>query len=156
MLCFEGHPKDIVQSLGLEESMVVGTIDAASIKPEPITPANPAPRRPVTVSTEAHPNEYVKPPIEQMLNLFDFEAVARDVMGSQGWAYYSSGADDEMTLRENHAAFQRVWFRYNPRFCVYSCASRGILDGEHSFEPVLSHLTVRAHLAGTGQGHWSM
>ena len=29
-------------------------------------------------------------------------------MELQGWCYYSSGADDEITLRENHAAYQRV------------------------------------------------
>ncbi|ANB12433.1 Cyb2p [Sugiyamaella lignohabitans] len=32
-------------------------------------------------------------------------------MEKAGWAYYSSGADDEITLRENHHAFHRVWFR---------------------------------------------
>jgi len=28
-------------------------------------------------------------------------------MPEKGWAYYSSAADDEITIRENHAAFQR-------------------------------------------------
>src|SRR5271169_4455735 len=32
-------------------------------------------------------------------------------MKKTAWAYYSSGADDEITLRENHNAFQRIWFR---------------------------------------------
>ena len=32
-------------------------------------------------------------------------------MKKTAWAYYSSGADDEITLRENHSAFQRIWFR---------------------------------------------
>jgi len=32
-------------------------------------------------------------------------------MKKTAWAYYSSGADDEITLRENHHAFQRIWFR---------------------------------------------
>jgi L-lactate dehydrogenase (cytochrome) len=32
-------------------------------------------------------------------------------MKRTAWAYYSSGADDEITLRENHSAFQRIWFR---------------------------------------------
>ena len=29
-------------------------------------------------------------------------------MTKQAWAYYSSAADDEITLRENHAAFHRI------------------------------------------------
>src|SRR5437762_14012898 len=32
-------------------------------------------------------------------------------MKETAWAYYSSGADDEITLRENRNAFQRIWFR---------------------------------------------
>lgn len=57
-----------------------------------------------------------KPPLDQMYNLFDFENVARRVMTRTGWGYYSSGADDEITLRENHRAFHRIWFR--PRVLV--------------------------------------
>jgi L-lactate dehydrogenase (cytochrome) len=32
-------------------------------------------------------------------------------MKKTAWAYYSSGADDETTLRENRNAFQGIWFR---------------------------------------------
>lgn len=52
-----------------------------------------------------------KPDVSECFNLLDFEAVARQVMKKTAWAYYSSGADDEITLRENHHAFQRIWFR---------------------------------------------
>lgn len=36
------------------------------------------------------------PILEQCYNLMDFEAVARQVMKRTAWAYYSSGADDEI------------------------------------------------------------
>lgn len=36
------------------------------------------------------------PSLEQCYNLMDFEAVARTVMKKTAWAYYSSGADDEI------------------------------------------------------------
>lgn len=36
------------------------------------------------------------PTLEQCFNLMDFEAVARYVMKKKAWAYYSSGADDEI------------------------------------------------------------
>lgn len=36
------------------------------------------------------------PILEQCYNLMDFEAVARRVMKKTAWAYYSSGADDEI------------------------------------------------------------
>lgn len=36
------------------------------------------------------------PPLNQCFNLLDFESVAKKVMKRAGWAYYSSGADDEI------------------------------------------------------------
>ncbi|GAA6032754.1 hypothetical protein JCM8097_000775 [Rhodosporidiobolus ruineniae] len=52
-----------------------------------------------------------KPPIDECLSLYDFEAVAKSVLPTGAWAYYSSGADDEVTMRENRSAYQRIWFR---------------------------------------------
>jgi len=60
--------------------------------------------------------EFVKPPLGAMLNTFDFESVAREVMEPQAWGYYSSGGDDEITLRDNHMAFQRITMR--PRILI--------------------------------------
>ncbi len=37
-------------------------------------------------------------------------------MKGDAWAYYSSGADDEICMRENHNAFHRIWFK--PRVMV--------------------------------------
>ncbi|KZT05333.1 uncharacterized protein LAESUDRAFT_726963 [Laetiporus sulphureus 93-53] len=52
-----------------------------------------------------------RPPLSEILNLHDFEAIARLCMTEKAWAYYSSAADDEITNRENHAAYHRIWFR---------------------------------------------
>lgn len=57
-----------------------------------------------------------KPHLEEMFNLIDFEAVAARVMKPTAWAYYSSAADDEITMRENRTAFQKIWFK--PRVLV--------------------------------------
>lgn len=35
------------------------------------------------------------------------QAVARSVLPDKAWAYYSSASDDEITIRENRAAYQR-------------------------------------------------
>jgi len=59
---------------------------------------------------------FVKPALGMMLNTFDFESVAREVMEPQAWGYYSSGGDDEITLRDNHMAFQRITMK--PRILV--------------------------------------
>ncbi|ESK97375.1 mitochondrial cytochrome [Moniliophthora roreri MCA 2997] len=52
-----------------------------------------------------------KPGLDEVLNLHDFESIARQIMPEKAWAYYSSAADDEITMRENHAAYHRMWFR---------------------------------------------
>ena len=52
-----------------------------------------------------------KPPLSECLSLHDFETVAKETMTQAAWAYYSSGSDDEVTMRENHIAYQRLWFR---------------------------------------------
>ncbi|KAF2665785.1 L-lactate dehydrogenase [Microthyrium microscopicum] len=56
------------------------------------------------------------PGLDECFNLLDFESVAKRVMKGQAWAYYSSAADDEITMRENRNAFQKIWFR--PRVLV--------------------------------------
>ncbi len=52
-----------------------------------------------------------KPPLSSIYNLYDFEYVARRVLPRSAWYYYSSGADDEITMRENHQAYQKIWFK---------------------------------------------
>jgi len=103
------HPKDIVQKL-LAPEACLGILDETTLDPEKhiVAAAHKAPSR------AAQPWE--KPPIEAMLSTFDFESVAARTMTEEGWGYYSSGADDEITLRENHSAFQRIWFK--PRILV--------------------------------------
>lgn len=51
------------------------------------------------------------PPLSDIMNLNDFEVLSRKLLPPKTWAYYSSAADDEISIRENHNAFQRVWFR---------------------------------------------
>lgn len=105
------HARDILETL-LEESVCLGEVDPATVKesdkpkleakkeeaPKPVVPAG------------------QKPPLSHMLNYFDFEAVAKTCMGQEGWDYYSSGCDDEITMRDNHGAFHRIWFK--PRILI--------------------------------------
>lgn len=56
------------------------------------------------------------PPISQVFNLSDFEYISLKILPPTAWYYYSSGSDDEVTLRENHNAFSRIFFK--PRVLV--------------------------------------
>ncbi|KAF2196087.1 hypothetical protein GQ43DRAFT_485222 [Delitschia confertaspora ATCC 74209] len=96
------HPPDTLDKY-LDKSKHLGEVDMNTVKQE---------------KKEEDPDEQERqerirrmPILEQCYNLMDFEAVARKVMKKTAWAYYSSGADDEITLRENHNAFHKIWFR---------------------------------------------
>ncbi|KAK5128634.1 hypothetical protein LTR08_003955 [Meristemomyces frigidus] len=96
------HPPDTLDKY-LDKSKHLGEVDMNTVEKE---------------DKEHDPDEIERqerikrmPILEQCYNLMDFEAVARRVMKKTAWAYYSSGADDEITLRENHSAFHKIWFR---------------------------------------------
>jgi 4-hydroxymandelate oxidase len=50
------------------------------------------------------------------LTVADFEAIAREKMERTAFDYYAGGADDELTLTGNRAAFDELWIR--PRVLV--------------------------------------
>lgn len=45
------------------------------------------------------------------LNLLDYEPLAREGLSQMVFDYYAGGANDEITLRENHAAYDRLQLR---------------------------------------------
>jgi isopentenyl diphosphate isomerase/L-lactate dehydrogenase-like FMN-dependent dehydrogenase len=50
------------------------------------------------------------------INVFDYETLAQAHMEPSAWDYYQSGSDDEVTLRANRTAFERI--RLRPRMLV--------------------------------------
>jgi L-lactate dehydrogenase (cytochrome) len=81
------HPPDTLDKY-LDKSKYLGDIDMQTVvRDEKI-------QDPAEIERE----ERIKrmPPLDQCYNLLDFEAVARQVMKNTAWAYYSSGADDEI------------------------------------------------------------
>ncbi|KAG5914946.1 hypothetical protein E4U42_000223, partial [Claviceps africana] len=101
------HPPDTLDKY-LDRSKHLGDVDMATVAREE---AAEDPDEAARLEAVAR-----KPLLSQCYNLFDFEAVARRTMKRTAWGYYSSGADDEITMRENHNAFHRIWFR--PRVLV--------------------------------------
>ena len=52
-----------------------------------------------------------KPSLGEIFNLSDFEYVAKKVLPKSTYFYYATGSSDEFSLRENHYAYSRVYFR---------------------------------------------
>lgn len=49
---------------------------------------------------------------EEPVNVFDFEALARQALLREAYDYYAGGAQDEVTLRDNRAAYDRLSLAY--------------------------------------------
>lgn len=99
------HPKDTLKNY-LPPEKHIGRLDGE------------APPHPITDLHEVKRRIYLKnmPLLANIQNLEDFTYMAKKILPSEAWAYYSCGAGDEVTLRENHYAFQRIFFR--PKVCV--------------------------------------
>ncbi len=51
------------------------------------------------------------PPLGTIVSVDDFEKIAQRYLSPTGWAYYSSGAEDELSLSDTRRLFRRVTFR---------------------------------------------
>jgi 4-hydroxymandelate oxidase len=81
------------------------------------------------------------------INLFEYEALARERLSPLAWDYYSSGALDEITLRDNREAFERIAIRYH---VLAGTAERDLsaqVLGERHDLPILIAPTAFARLA---------
>ena len=99
------HPKTMLAIL--PKAAYLGDIDKSTVKPEDVS--------------KTGRDENVKiPPIDQLINTFDFKAAASKCMQAQGWNYYISGAEDEITFRENQAVFSRYVYIHDDTYMYLS------------------------------------
>lgn len=77
---------------------------------EPVEPAA-VEATPDNVKPSSNSKLQSPPPLRTLINLDDFEAVAKQYLPANAWAYYSSGADDEISKHNNRRAYQKVALR---------------------------------------------
>ena len=70
------------------------------------------------------------------VNLFEYEALARERLHPAVWDYFSGGANDEVTLRENRAAFGRIQIRPRVLVDVSQCSMATALLGTPVAMPI--------------------
>jgi L-lactate dehydrogenase (cytochrome) len=108
------HPESIIaQTLpNRGRDLAVGEVDLGTMPPEASEPNEgfaDSHAAPVVADPDSLPR------IEECVNLYDYELVAQKKMAMEGrekgLAYYSSGGDDETTMRDNMSAFHRIWLR---------------------------------------------
>jgi L-lactate dehydrogenase (cytochrome) len=99
------HPRDIVNTL--DEGTHLGPVFPVEAPVDDIKDDE---------SDDEEVDSEEIPDISQMVNVWDFETIAKRKVTKEAWAYLMSGADDEINFRENHLAFHRVMLK--PRVLV--------------------------------------
>jgi 4-hydroxymandelate oxidase len=82
-----------------------------------------------------------------MVNLLELEALAREKLSAVAYDYYAGGAGDEVTLRENHAAYARLRLYYRVLVDVSARELSTTVLGAHVSMPVLIAPTAFHRLA---------
>ncbi len=84
---------------------------------------------------------------ENLINLFDYEREAERRIPPAHWGYIAGGANDEVTLSANRAAFDRILIRYRTMVDVTSRDLRTSVLGAPVSMPVLVAPTAMQKLA---------
>ena len=104
------HPPDTLDKY-LDKSKHLGEVDMQTVKQEEKAEDPEEQERLARVER--------MPILEQCYNLMDFEAVAKRIMKKTAWAYYSSGADDEIVSFAS--ALETLWSKSECTDFVIPC-----------------------------------
>ena len=81
------------------------------------------------------------------MNLFELEALANETLAPMVRDYFASGARDEICLRENRAAWERLAIRHRVLVDVSACSTQTTVLGHPVSAPVLMAPTAFQRLA---------
>lgn len=72
-------------------------------------------KHPTAADLDAQKNSSIstqtRPPLDTLINSYDFEAVAEKTSSPKTWAFFSSAATDLISMKLNKEAFNRILFR---------------------------------------------
>ena len=71
------------------------------------------------------------------INIFDYKTLAREKLPTMAYDYYASGAQDEITLRDNRAAYDRIKLLYRVLTDVSERNLSTVLFGQRVSMPIL-------------------
>lgn len=96
------HNSDLIKET-LPEQALLGDIDTSSITLSQTTSDV------ASIGMEESESEY--PALSSIINVDDFEQIAQKYLSPEGWAYYSSSADDETSRQDNARLFRKLKIR---------------------------------------------
>ncbi|TDZ32677.1 Cytochrome b2 [Colletotrichum spinosum] len=133
------HNPDLIAET-LSPDCCLGPIDDASTLPR--TAESPSPTSPAPANRKP-----AFPRLGAILNADDFEKVAHAYLSETGWAYYSSGAEDELSLGDARRIFRKLALRPRVLRAVDSVSTSTSLLGLPSSLPLYISPTGQAKYA---------
>ncbi|RAL15951.1 cytochrome b2 [Aspergillus homomorphus CBS 101889] len=136
-----------------DETLISQTLAPSALKgkipPNTLTSSASSSSRPLPkiVTSATNDNTPPAPPLSALINLHDFEKVAQQHLPPHAWAYYSSGADDEISKRQNQKAYQKVSLRPRILRSIRTVDTSTAILGRHVSLPVYMSPTGIAKLA---------
>jgi 4-hydroxymandelate oxidase len=121
---------------GLTGALVGGAVAAPLLAQNPPVVATPAAPHGADESRMVRPPDY-SDDIMRVINLHEFEGVAKKKISSQAYDYIAAGAADELTLRANRAAFADYWIRRRVMVDVSNVDTSVELLGQTLAHPIL-------------------
>jgi len=76
------------------------------------------------------------------VNVCEYEALARERMDPVYWDFHRGGSGDEVTLRANRAAFERIWLRPRMLVDVSTCNTQTTVLGTPIQMPIIAAPTA--------------
>ena len=87
------------------------------------------------------------PPLDAILNLYDFEDAAQRILSKKSWAFYSAAANDCLTRDANVDWYRKIWFRPRVLAGVKDVSTASTIMG-HKFDvPIFSSPAALAKLS---------
>lgn len=98
-------------------------------------------------STSSSSSAAALPPLQSIINSFDFEEVSKGFLTPKTWAFYSSAATDLITMRANRSFLDSIWFRPRGLVNVRKVSTRSKILGINVDLPLFVAPAALAKLA---------
>ena len=129
-----------VAAKNLDVSMNKGQIDESTVNDKWLQ------KQPDKAETDT-PSDDERPPLDAIINLYDFEDAARKHLSKKSWAFYSAAANDCLTRDANVDWYRKLLFRPRVMVGVKNVSTSATVMG-HKFDvPIFSSPAALAKLS---------
>jgi L-lactate dehydrogenase (cytochrome) len=125
----------------LDDSCLKGRLDLSTVTEEWKA------KQVSNVQSSQRVKEGEKPPLEAIINLYDFEEASQRSLSAKSWAFYTAAANDSFTKEANIDWYKKIWFRPRVLMGVKDVDCSATILGDKFALPVFSSPAALAKLS---------